>query len=102
MMTMASSFRRLRDFIQNQMQMQHIYQPVMIRELLKHGGKASIRSIASAFLAHDESQIEYYEQITKRMPGKVLARHGVVLRDGDHYRLATDPSSFQHTRICDQ
>jgi len=27
-------------------------------------------------LAHDESQLEYYEQITKTMPGKVLAKHG--------------------------
>jgi diadenosine tetraphosphate (Ap4A) HIT family hydrolase len=104
---MASSFKRLRDFIQNQMQMQHIYQPVMIRELLKHRGKASIRSIAAAFLAHDESQIEYYEQITKRMPGKVLAKHGIALRDGDHYRLTTDPSSLSSEerkelfRLCD-
>jgi ATP adenylyltransferase len=62
---MTSSFKRLRDFIQKQMRMSHIYQPVMIQELLKGGGKASIRKIARAFLARDESQLEYYEQITK-------------------------------------
>jgi uncharacterized membrane protein len=38
---MTSSFRRFRDFIQKRMRMSHIYQPVMIRELLKSGGKAS-------------------------------------------------------------
>ena len=68
----ASSFKHLRDFIQKRMRMSHIYQPVMIKELLTHGGKASIRNIAAAFLARDESQLEYYEQITKDMPGKVL------------------------------
>ena len=47
---MTSSFKRLRDFIQKQMRMSHIYQPVMIRELLKGSGKASIRKIAGAFL----------------------------------------------------
>ncbi len=104
---MASSFNHLRDFIQKRMRMSHIYQPVMIRELLKSGGKASIRSIAAAFLMRDESQFEYYEQITKNMPGKVLAKHGVVVRDGDQYRLATDPSSLSSkerdelVRLCD-
>jgi len=52
--------------------MSHIYQPVMIKELLTNGGKSSIRNIAAAFLARDASQLEYYEQITKDMPGKVL------------------------------
>ena len=79
--TVASSFKHLRDFIQKQMRMSHIYQPVMIRELLKRGGKASVRNIAGAFLARDESQLEYYEQITKDMPGKVLGKHGIVQRE---------------------
>jgi ATP adenylyltransferase len=105
---MASSFKHLRDFIQKQMRMSHIYQPVMISELLKHGGKASIRDIAAAFLARDESQLEYYEQITKDMPGKVLGKHGVVVREGDEYRLAIDPSSLspkernELVRLCDE
>jgi ATP adenylyltransferase len=105
---MPSSFNRLRDFIQNQMRMAHIYQPVMIRELLKGGGKASIRKVAGAFLARDESQLEYYEQITKNMPGKVLAKHGIVVRDGDDYRLATELSSLSSAQrnelvhLCDE
>jgi ATP adenylyltransferase len=105
---MASSFKNLRDFIQKQMRMSHIYQPLMIRELLKGGGKASIRKIAGAFLARDESQLEYYEQITKNMPGKVLAKHEIVVRDGDDYRLTTDLSSLSSAeqnelvRLCDE
>ena len=47
---MTSSFKRLRDFIQKQMRMSHIYQPMMIRELLKGSEKAGIRKIAGAFL----------------------------------------------------
>src|ERR1035438_10599838 len=90
------------------MRMSHIYQPVMIKELLKRGGKASIRNIAAAFLARDASQLEYYEQITKDMPGKVLGKHGIVQRDGDEYRLTPDASSLSSeerdelVRLCDE
>ena len=106
--TVALSFEHLRDFIQNRMRMSHIYQPVMIRELLTKSGIASVRDIASAFLARDESQLEYYEQITKRMPGKVLSNHGVVERNEENYRLAIDPSSLSSEardeliRLCDE
>jgi len=58
--------------------MSHIYHPVMLKVLIEGGGQVSLRAIASAFLAKDESQLEYYEEITKRMPGKVLAKHGLV------------------------
>jgi ATP adenylyltransferase len=104
---MASAFDRLRDFIQKQMRMSHVYQPVMIKELLEHHGRASIRQIAAAFLSRDESQLEYYEQITKAMPGKVLSKHGVVERDGEHYRLSGAVSSLSSAerkelvRLCD-
>lgn len=103
-----SSFENLRDFIRKRMRMSHVYQPVMIRELLIRCGKASIRNIAAAFLARDASQLEYYEQITKDMPGKVLGKHGVVERDGEEYRLTIDPSSLSSeerdelVRLCDE
>jgi hypothetical protein len=35
------------------------------------------------FLQYDESQLDYYEMITKRMPGRVLQKHGIVQTDGD-------------------
>jgi diadenosine tetraphosphate (Ap4A) HIT family hydrolase len=104
---MTSAFATLGNFIQKKMRMSHIYQPVMIKELLARGGAATIRDIAAAFLARDESQLEYYEQITKDMPGKVLSKHGIVTREGHLYRLTTDPSQLlseertELIRLCD-
>ena len=68
-------YQKLRDFIQHQMRMSHIYQPVMLRELLKRRGKANTTTIAKALLSRDQSQIEYYEAITKNMVGKVLTKN---------------------------
>jgi hypothetical protein len=66
----------------------------MLDVLLVRGGIASIRDIATAFLAHDESQIDYYQEIVKRMPGRVLASHGIVQRQNDEYRLHEDVASL--------
>ena len=64
--------------------MSHIYQPVMIRELLIRGGHASVDEVATALLAHDPSQVEYYGLRTKSMVGKVLTNNGVteVIKSG--------------------
>jgi len=51
--------------------MLHIYLPVMIRELIKRSGKASVEEISTALLAYDPSQVEYYAIQTKSMVGKV-------------------------------
>lgn len=67
--------------------MSHVYQPVMLMELLRSDGSAPVETIAEALAASDRSQIDYYVQIVKRMPGPVLSRHGVVERDGGDYRL---------------
>lgn len=40
--------------------MSHLYQPLMLKTVIERGGWASLRDIASTFLTHDESQIEYY------------------------------------------
>jgi diadenosine tetraphosphate (Ap4A) HIT family hydrolase len=75
-------FADLKNFVANVMQMSHVYQPVMLMTLLENGGQASVRDIACRILAHDESQIEYYQQITKNMPGPVLRNRGVVKQVG--------------------
>ena len=72
------------------MRMSQIYQPVMLEVLLIQGASAPIRRIATAILAHDESQIDFYSEIVKRMSGRVLAQRGVVNRTGDDYALADD------------
>jgi ATP adenylyltransferase len=90
------------------MRMSHLYQPLMLKALIERGGFASLRDIALCFLAHDESQIEYYIEITKRMPGQVLTRHHLVQRDGSGYRLLPDVqelTSDERTKLlalCDE
>jgi len=80
----------------------------MLKTLLANGGRASRRELAAAFLSEDESQLEYYEQITQSMPGRVLTQHGVVVRDGRSYELAPEYSQLtaQETgaaiRLCDE
>lgn len=84
----STIFRRLSDFIQNEMRMSHVYQPVMLKALLTNRGEASVREIAKALLSEDQSQIEYYEQITKRMVGRVLTTNrGITTKTGDVYVL---------------
>ena len=85
-----TAFEQLKEFLTKQMRMSHLYQPLMLRTLIEKGGSASLRDIASSFLAHDESQIEYYMEITKRMPGPVLTRHQLVRREAAGYRLVPD------------
>ena len=79
------NFLELRNFISNQMRMSHIYQPVMLRHLLLKTGESTDVEIASQLLQFDEGQIEYYQQITNRMVGKVLQNRGVVLKKGSSY-----------------
>ncbi len=67
--------------------MSHVYQPVMLTTLLQGDGRCSVKEIAHSILAHDESQVEYYENITKNMVGHVLRRHGIVEKEGDGYSL---------------
>jgi ATP adenylyltransferase len=79
---------RLRDFLENDMSMSHVYQPLMIRTILDGGGAATRRQIAAAFLAADLSQLEYYEQIVRGYPTQVLRRRGVIEHHAGVYRLA--------------
>ena len=85
---MTKRFEDLSDFIRNQMRMSHIYQPAMLVELLQNGGQASVTEISKALLSRDVSQIEYYEQITKNMVGRVLTKNrGITDKDGNTYSI---------------
>lgn len=99
------------EFIQTSMRMSHIYQPVMLKELLKQGGEATVEQIAKALLTYDQSQVEYYSIRTKNMVGKILTNNGIVepVKKGNRivaYRLTSDiPSEPQRTSLiatCDQ
>jgi 5-methylcytosine-specific restriction endonuclease McrA len=80
-------FDDLLRFIERDMRMSHVYQPVMIRLLLERGGRASREEIARALLNEDRSQLEYYSEITRDMVGRVLTSRGVTKRDGTSYEL---------------
>jgi len=70
------------------MRMSQVYQPVMLIELLRNNGKASVTQIAKAILDRDPTQIEYFSEIVKNMVGRVLTKkRGITEKQGDSYRL---------------
>jgi hypothetical protein len=66
------------EFIENKMSMADVYQPVVIKELLLHGGLRSKGELASALAAYDYSVKEYYERIVMRWPKLTLSKHEIV------------------------
>ena len=88
--------------------MSHVYQPVMIRNLLRNKGRAESAEIAKDLLSYDISQVEYYQQITKNMVGRVLTNNrGITQKDGDVYSLngfdhLTKEEQKELISICDQ
>ena len=82
------SFKLLKNYIKNKMRMSHIYQPVMIKSLIKNNGKNNSKNIAKEFLTYDPWAIKYYEDIVKIMPGKVLTKNlDIILKNKDLYFL---------------
>jgi diadenosine tetraphosphate (Ap4A) HIT family hydrolase len=80
-------YEALKRYLTKQMSMAHIYQPVMIKAILKSSKPVTAEAIAKNILEHDLSQIEYYEKVTKQMPAKYLKKHGVVKQQSDGYVL---------------
>jgi len=104
---MSEQYEKLRDFLLNEMRMSHIYQPVMLIELLCREGSASASQIAKALLSRDVSQVEYYEHITKNMVGKVLTNsRGITSKDKNQYSLIgfeslDDQEKSQLVELCE-
>ncbi len=102
------AYECLKTFLTEEMRQSHIYQPVMLKELLKKGGSSKVADIAQAILSHDPTQIEYYSQVVKNMVGRVLTKNrGITTREGDTYSLvgADELSHAQRKdlmRICDE
>ena len=68
-------YLKIKNYISKKMSMSHIYQPLMLIELIKGNGKATGKNIAKSFLSYDETQINYYQKITSTMPFKYLSKH---------------------------
>jgi len=77
----------LKAFLIERMRMSHIYQPVMIKHLLRSGGVATDTDIAKGISLQDLSQVEYYKDITNNMVGRVLRNHHIVAKEKKEYRL---------------
>ena len=92
-----NDFERIKKFIVDDMRMSHVYQPVMLAELLSSGGKTNIESIAKQLLLKDRSQVEYYENITKNMVGKVLTRNRNITE-----RLKNDYSLIGYESLSEE
>jgi ATP adenylyltransferase len=86
------NFEQLYDFISNKMQMQHVYQPIMLMELLKNSGQATEAQIARVFVSLDPTQQKYYENKVRNMVGKVLKDNGITSRDRSVHNLL----GFEH------
>ena len=76
----------------------------MLRTLLKSNNKASVTKISKEFLSKDQSQIDYYKEITKNMPGKVLRQKKyqiVKYEDGNFILNSPDFSEQQRIKLID-
>jgi ATP adenylyltransferase len=101
-------YERLKTFLTEDMRQSHVYQPVMVKELLEKGGSSKTADIAQAILSRDPTQLEYYLQVVKNLVGRVLTRNrGITTKEGDTYSLigAADLSERQRkelVHICDE
>lgn len=80
-------YKNLKKFITEDMSMSHIYQPVMLIELLKNQGSASEEHIAQVILNRDPTQLDYYIDKVRNMVGKVLTNRQVTTRDKSIHHL---------------
>ena len=100
------SFEGLVAFLSTKMRMSQIYQPLLIRALVDAGGVATLRQLAQAFLAQDESQLLFYERRIKQMPLRVLRKHGIVRDEGKVVSLTCADLTYQQRaeirRLCEQ
>lgn len=67
--------------------MSHIYQPVMLIELLKNQGSASEEDIAKVILNRDPTQLDYYIDKVKNMVGRVLANRQITTKEKSIHSL---------------
>ena len=88
-MDVNNSFDRLRNFLLHEMRMSHVYQPVMIRELLRRGGTASTEAIARALLAEDRAQVDYYRLIVRNMGDTIAVCPPLIISEAEVDELFT-------------
>ena len=83
----SDSYQRLRVYIAERMRMSHVYQPLMLLELLGRNSPAPAQDVARRILGEDVTQIDYYTERVKRMVGKVLTGNGITTYANGAYTL---------------
>jgi ATP adenylyltransferase len=92
------TFDAIKKYLQEQMKMSHVYQPVMLRLLLIGSGTAKVEEIALDLVQNDLSQIEYYTDRVHNMVGRVLRKNGLVDRDKSIYQRTSTKTHC--IRLC--
>jgi ATP adenylyltransferase len=103
----SATYQRLRQYIAERMRMSHIYQPLMLMELLGRRSPAPAQDVARRILGEDVTQIEYYTERVKRMVGKVLTGNGITRCERGTYALVggeelSDAEPDQLLALCRQ
>ncbi len=98
---------RLRHYIARRMRMSHIYQPLMLMELLGRRSPAPAQDVARRILGEDVTQIEYHTERVKRMVGKVLTGNGITRYERGTYGLVggeelSDAERDELLQLCRQ
>jgi len=105
--TPSPTYERLSDTIARRMRMSHVYQPLMLMELLGRRSPAPAQDVARRILGEDVTQIEYYTERVKRMVGKVLTGNGITRYERGTYDLVggeelSDAERDQLLELCRQ
>jgi ATP adenylyltransferase len=81
------NFEEIKQYITKDMSMSHVYQPLMLIELLKNYGTATEEEIATVILNRDPTQLDYYIDKVKNMVGKVLNKNGITTKIKNKHSL---------------
>ncbi|MDB9527857.1 hypothetical protein PN498_17815 [Oscillatoria sp. CS-180] len=99
---MMRPIAELLDFLENQMSMQAVYQPVVILHLLTHGGFATRTDLARTLGGYDEVGLEHWDRILMKNPKLTLVDTHEIL-DYDKTRQAfTLPFDLSDTEAVTQ
>ena len=97
----STTYQRLRHYIAKRMRISHIYQPLMLMELLGRSSPAPAQDVARRGLGEDVTQIEYYTERVKRIVGRVLTGNGITAY-GDGHRSPISGSVNYRVHRCAQ
>jgi len=103
----SATYQRLRHYIAERMRMSHVYQPLMLMELLGRRSPAPAQDVARRILGKDVTQIDYYTERVKRTVGKVLTGNGITRCEKGSYALVggeelSDGERDQLLELCRQ